>query len=55
MSANEYQNKVIATARLIYKPDFYQIFTKGSLVHVELHKVIKLIKYNKIYKIFRKY
>ena len=43
-----------AFARLIYKSDFYQIFTKGSSVHVGLHKVGKLIKYNKTYEIFRK-
>ena len=33
---------------------FFQILTKYSLVHVEFHKVIKLIKKNKLYEIFRK-
>ena len=35
-------------------PNFYQIFTKGSSVHVDLHKVLRLIKYNKMYEIVRK-
>ena len=38
----------------VYESDFNQIFTKALLAHVEFHKVIKLIKCDKIYEMFRK-